>query len=130
MGPSSDDAVAKDFADDDEFLRRIPPWLFDFEKQEIQSWAFSNDKDRDSFSVNWAELSSVEHTTQGHQGFGVASLTAHDFRIEEQVILHTRKPDNVAHCDVVGEKPKARQRKLRNMAMDKLLLQPERLDSS
>ena len=110
MGPSSDDAVVKDFADDDEFLRRIPAWLFDFEKQEIQSWAFGNDEGSDRFSVNWAELSSIEHTVQGHPGFGVASLTASDFRIEEQDILHTPSPDNVAHCDVVGEKSSARTR--------------------
>ena len=121
--PIHDESAVERFAEFEEFLRRIPPWLYDFDKQEVQSWAFANDDEYpDRFSVNWEKHSSVEHTLEGHSGFGVVSLTAGLLYSEKQEILHTPQTDSFAHCDVIGEKKKARQRRLRNSA--KLLQQP------
>lgn len=129
MCPSSSPEYSPvDFSDNDEFLRRIPPALFDFERQEIQSWAFSNDKDSNSFSVNfWNETSSVEFILENHTGYGVVSFT-YDFlhNVEEQEVVFAECDSNPAHCDVVGEKNKRRQRRLRNMAMANLLLLPHK----
>ena len=117
-----------DFSDNDEFLRRIPPALFDFKRREIQSWAFSNDKDSDSFSVNfWDETSSVEFIVENHTGYGVVSFT-YDFlhKVEKQEVVFAECDSNPAHCNVVGDKNKTRQRRLRNMAMTNLLLLPQK----
>ena len=129
MCPSlSDERSLSEFSDNDEFLRRIPPALFDFEKQEIQSWAFSNDKDSNSFSVNFRnEISSVEYIVENHTGYGVVSFT-YDFlhNDEQQEVVFSKCDSNPAHCDVVGEKNKKRQRRLRNRAMANLLLLPQK----
>jgi len=111
------------FHDDEQFLRRIPHYQFNFEKQEIRSWAFANHPETpDRLSVNWKRLSSVEQTSKVEPGFGVASITAKVCYREDQVIEHRPEKDNHAHCDVIGEKNKARRRRLRNAA--RLLLPP------
>ena len=112
------------FDDNEQFLRKILPVWFDFEKQEIQSWAFDNHpRTPDRMSVNWANLSSVEHTANADSGCGVASITAKVCYQEKQDIEYTPQEDNPAHCDVVGRKNKTTMRRLRNSAV--LLLAPK-----
>ena len=103
--PIHDESSIERFAESEEFLRRIPPWQYDFDRQEIQSWAFANDDEYpDRFSVNWEKHSSVEHILEGHSGFGVVSLNAGFLYPEMQEILHTPQTDSFAHCDVIGKK--------------------------
>ena len=111
------------FQDTEQFLRKILPDWFDFELQEIQSWAFDNHPlTPDRMSVNWAKLSSVEHTAVDPE-CGVASITAKVCYQENQVIERSPKEDNHSHCDVVGRKTKSIMRRLRNAAV--LLLAPK-----
>ena len=123
--------VPNPFSGDEEFLRRISPSHFNFSTQEIQSWAFDNlDDTPGRMSVNWSGLATVQETVQDHPGFGVASITARSCYDEKQGIEYTPVKDhpslrdNPAHCDVVGDKPKGVQRRLRN-SVKALLLRPE-----
>ena len=108
--------------DDAVMLRRIPHWQYDAQKGTIHSKAFANDRDKvkrtlsDRHSVNWEELTSVEATLVGHEGFGVASLPASAYRQQKQEIEHSPECDNYGHCDAVGKKTASTQRSLRNQA--------------
>ena len=118
-----------DVPDDGVMLRRIPPWLFNSEKGTIFDKAFANDRvegrTTDRHSVNWEEHTSVENTLAGHQGFGIAAMTAQEYGEENQSIEHSpdRKQDNYGHCDAVGAKTARVQRRLRQKA--ELLVRPE-----
>ena len=78
-------------------------------------------------SVNRMCLSSAEQTLCGHTGYGVVSLRADVMYNENQQILHTPTEDNVAHCDVVGAKPKSVRRRLRNSA--RLMVAPANMQA-
>ena len=119
--------IADPFTAEEEFLRRIPPIHFDFDKGRIYSSAFDNRSGTDRMSVNRMRLSSAEETLCGHPSYGVASLTADVIYKENQQILHTPTEDNVAHCDVVGTKPKSVRRRLRNAA--RLVVAPAKLQA-
>ena len=108
------------FNDNEHFLRRILPQWFNFDTQEIQSWAFANHPlTPDRMSINWEKLSSVKQTAVD-PGSGVASITAKVCYQENQDIEHTPQEDNPSHCDVVGLKNKTIQRRLRNAAVLRL----------
>jgi hypothetical protein len=107
----------------EDFLRRVPWYQFNFEKQEIFVLAFRNHHSTpDRLSVNWAIHSSVKQTAEVLPGSGVASITAEVCYREKQEIEHTPEEENYAHCDVIGDKPSSVQRRLRNAA--RLLLPP------
>lgn len=111
------------FDDDTDFLRGIHPDWFNFQTQQIESWAFDNHPQTPNrMSVNWAEISSVEETIKYNPSCGVASITAKVCYQENQEIEHTPQDDNPAHCDVIGRKTLAIKRRLRNAAI--LLLAP------
>lgn len=99
-----------DVPNDAVMLRRIPCWQYDAETGSIHSKAFANDKDKidrtptNSHSVNWEELTSVEATLVGHEGFGVASLPASAYKQLCQEIKHSPECDNYGHCDAEGKK--------------------------
>lgn len=112
------------FRDDDDFLRRIPHWQFDFDTRRVLPFAFKLFR----LSVNWSKYATVDQTVEGHQGWGVASITALDCYSAGQDIEYKPQPDNLAHCDVVGEKTNRIQRRLNKAA--KLLLFPTRPDSA
>ena len=103
-------------------LRRISSLQYDAKKGTVHSKAFVNDKDKvtkersDRHSVNWEELTSVEDTLVGHEGFGVVSLPASLYRQHKQDINHSPVCDNYGHCDAVGDKPGRTQKSLRDQA--------------
>lgn len=117
-----DERSARDFAPDDEFLRRIP---LDCVKPDgsLASKAFANSTNTDRMSVNYALLSSIEHTLTGYTGFGVTSITAELCWTLNQKVERTPNEDNPAHCDVVGPKPQSVRRRFARSA--KLLHRPE-----
>lgn len=94
----------------DQFLKRVMPDHWNWEKNRPNSGAFTNPE----MSTNWSALSSVEHTIQGHPGYGVVSLTRDNCYKENQKVKYTPIKDdpktlgNPAHCDIVGEKTKGR----------------------
>ncbi len=115
--------------DDDSLLRRIPPWLFDYENRKVYVKAFANPKlssgeQSDRFSVNWNRYATIEETLDGYDDFGLASITAARCRAEQQAVKHTpdAKSGNPAHCDVIGAKTAGVQKRLRNAA--ELLVPP------
>ena len=109
------------FEDGEEFFRRIPHWEYDFQNGSIHDRAFKNDRldtgeDSGRLSVNWRRLITLEETLEGHVGFGIAVITARACYDEVQTIEETPRSNNPAHCDIVGSKPKPRQRRLRKAA--------------
>lgn len=101
--------------DEDQFLRRIPPWHVK-PTGEISSAAYQNDPGENSFSTNWLKFSSVEATLRDHQDFGVASIQARLCWDLKQEIEWTPKDDNTAHSDVIGHKTESIHKKFRNGA--------------
>ena len=87
----------------DEFLRRVHPEQLNPEDGTVSTAAFTPER----MSVNWSDLSSVEDTLIGHEGWGVVSFTAALCWGRNQAIEHTPAVDNEAHCDVVGKKTTA-----------------------
>lgn len=103
------------FEPQDQFLRRISPlWLKAPDK--VSSAAFHNAKGTDRMSVNWLALSSVEHTLSGHPGYGVASITAALCYSLQQQPVYSPEEDNVAHCNIVGDKTDAISKRFRDGA--------------
>ena len=98
----------------DRFYKRIRPEDWNKAEGRPNSGAFRAPE----MSVNWAALSSVDHTIEESPDHGVVVLTAKVCIDEEQVIKYTpvkddpKLPDNIAHCDVVGLKGKSRGRQL------------------
>ena len=83
----------------------------------MSSAAFDNDPDTpDRMSVNWLKLSSVAHTLSGFPHWGVASITAALCYSLKQQPIRSPAVDNVAHCDIVGQKNLRIRRALRNGA--------------
>ena len=107
-------------------LRRIPPWLFDFQSNSIHAKAFANDRRNEhytnSHSVNWQEYTSAQETLKGHPGFGVAELSALHYRTQDQEIKHTPTKCNYGHCDVEGRKSAGVKKRLKKKA--KLVVRP------
>ena len=103
------------FVPNDKFLRRIPWWHLK-KTGEISSAAFQNDRGTNSISTNWMKLSSVLETLRGHDGFGVASITAELCWGLAQIIEWEPAEDNVAHCDIVGRKTESITKKFRDGA--------------
>ena len=105
-----------DFAEEDEFLRRIPPWEYDHARRKLNSSAFRNDdEETKAFSVNCRRWATEAQTLNGFDGWGLAVLRTDQIRSEAQDVVHTPQETNYAHCDVVGEKTKTVRRNLRNM---------------
>jgi hypothetical protein len=108
------------FVANDKFLRRIhPDWL----KQtgQISSAAFDNYR----MSTNWMKLSSVEETLSGFENYGVAAVSANLCWSLKQKIESTPVENNVAHCDIVGNKTESIKKKFRDGA--EYLVLPKKL---
>ena len=107
-------------------LRRIPPWLFDFQSNSIHAKAFANDrrngKYTNSHSVNWQKHTTIQETLKDHPGFGVAALSVADYRTQNQEIVHTPQVHNYGHCDAEGRKSAGVKKRLKRKA--KLVMQP------
>lgn len=118
------------FNGQDEFLRRLHPDWWNWDEDRLTTSAFYNHRETpDRLSVNWSELSSVEHTVESHHGYGVASLKGYVFYTAPipQDIEYTPNDNNEAHCDVIGDKKrKSVRRYMRDRA--EVLLKPTRID--
>jgi hypothetical protein len=94
----------------DQFLKRVRPEDWNWEKERPNSGQFTNPK----MSTNWSALASVQQTTAGRPDHGVVSLTRDDCYQEGQAIKYgpikddPDEPDNPAHCDIIGEKKRGR----------------------
>ncbi len=108
--------------DDDEFLRRLHPNDYDHDRGLVFARAFENDDGSDRFSVNCRRWTTNDLTLAGHSGFGLLALTHQHFKQEDQTVVHTAQGGNSAHCDVIGDKPIARRRRLRGYAGDPIVL--------
>ena len=115
-----DETVA--LRDDDEFLRRLHPTEFDYERGLVFSSAFKNAPGSDRFSVDCRRLTTNDLTLAGHSGYGLLALSHQHFKQEEQTVDHVPQDKNPAHCDVIGPKPPARRRRLRDLAGDPIVL--------
>ena len=92
------------FPDDEEFLRRIPHFQFNYQTGRPHSKAFRDA----SLSVNRRRLTTIEDTQNDPAlsgDVGVVSLTAKLCYDNRQLIIETPTSTNRAHCDVVGPKP-------------------------
>lgn len=117
-------------ADDDRLLRRIfPDWWVPDEKasgMRLSTAAFDDYPDGSPMSVH---LGSVlerlglpnESVLRGHEGYGLAELSAGTVRSLGQGIVRMPEPDWPAHAGVVGRKTYSVQKKLRQ---DAILLVP------
>jgi len=94
------------FSAHDTFLRRIHPQHYDRNTGKVSSAAFQNTSGTNRMSVDWTQLSTVEDTLSGYEGFGVASISADLCWSLSQQVERVPLQGNPAHCDVVGEKPK------------------------
>jgi hypothetical protein len=96
----------------------------------LRETAFKNPKDRVDMSVQLgdrlAELGkSPEDVLEGHDSsFGLAALRTKVVRDEEQAVERTPRPDDLAHGDVVGEKPTGRRKRFAEAACWAVTPQP------
>jgi len=100
-------------------LRRIPPRHFHFDENlgrvRPSSAAFEDDEDGDPMSVYredviHSEGGEASRVLVGYGGFAVASLTAGQFRSRTQTVFSDPLPEESAHCEICGPKPKATRR--------------------
>ena len=123
MGAADD--CARNFPDDpavaDEvkLLRRIPERHFHFDNNlgriRPSSAAFEDDQDGDPMSVYRqdvieSEKGDIERVMIGHEGYGLASLTAGQVRSKLQTVFPAPLPDESSHAKVCGPKPRGTRR--------------------
>lgn len=103
-------------ADGEELLRRIPSRHFVFDqrlgRKRLSSAAFEDDDDGDPMSVYRKAVihdggGSVCRIMAGHEGYGLAGLTAAQFRAKQQTVCAAPLPREPAHAQVCGPKPKS-----------------------
>ena len=108
---------ADTFADEEQLLTRIPDFQFNFVTGKPHSKAFKNPRGSRRMSVDRARLSSVEQTLKGHPHYwGVYAITDGACRTQGQEVEYTPQDENLAHCDVVGDKPGSVSKALRDAA--------------
>jgi hypothetical protein len=122
----SSDEDDQSIADDAELYRRVPPEHCRFigGEVEVREGAFKNfpHPELKRMSVvlgdRLAELERDPRTIlKGHEHCGVVVLRAGPLRHdEEQKLQRTPKPEELAHGDVVGDKPASRKKRLAAMA--------------
>jgi hypothetical protein len=100
-------------------LRRIPRWHFYLDPRlrrfRPSSAAFEDDEDGDPMSVYRhdvidAEGGDVRRVMIGHNGFGLASLTAGQFRVKNQTVHSKPLPSESSHAVICGSKPEGLRR--------------------
>jgi hypothetical protein len=106
-------------ADSSGLLRRIPPKHFYFDKN-LGRWrpssaAFEDDDDGDPMSVyRWdvidSEGGNFRRVMTGHKGFGLAALTAGQFRSKHQTVCPEPLPEESSHTKICGPKPRPTRR--------------------
>ncbi len=112
------DAVPADdvsIADTVLLWRRIHPEWYILDENtggfRITSQAFQNYPETSEMSVCIAdECASTEDLLVGHDGFGIAALTAGQCRACDQVVVRAPEPELPAHCHVVGSKGRKQRR--------------------
>lgn len=129
---STPDDCARRFPDDPtvadqaELLRRIPPRHFVFDegigRVRPSSAAFEDDADGDPMSayrrdIVDSETGGLQRVMAGHAGFGLASLTARQFRFEQQTICPDPLPEESSHAKICGPKPHSVRRRLAKQAI-------------
>lgn len=101
-------------SNEEDLLRRIPPWHF-FTDSNLgglvrpSSAAFEDDDDGDPMSVYLSSVLVAEQrepnsVLTGHQGFGLASITAGLARECNQTVHPDPLPDETSHAVVCGDK--------------------------
>ena len=100
-------------ADRTDLLRRIPPWHFVADQNlgviRPSSAAFEDDDDEDPMSVYLAQVVAAEgrqasSVLAGHDGYGLASITAGLVREKGQTVHPDPLPDETSHAVVCGDK--------------------------
>ena len=99
-------------SDKDRLLRRIPPYQYVADRNtgnmRVSSAAFSDNRlSVDLLAVLEATGKGFEAALIGHDGFGLASITAGLARECAQVVVREPLPDNKAHALVVGKKTRS-----------------------
>lgn len=102
----------------DELLRWVHPALYDQVSESLDPAVFKNfpNPEFNRCSANWAECSTVHHTIRGRPGHGVASIRVQVCWEEEQEVERAAEENNPAHCNIVGDKPGSRRRRLAKAA--------------
>lgn len=111
MTASEDDPS---IADDEVLLRRITPSWVEYNaanplQSRITSQAFQNYRDTDTMSIHilsvlHANGQDVASILAGHEGYGVAAITAGHFRSCGQGVVRAPTAAEPAHGHVVGPK--------------------------
>jgi hypothetical protein len=115
MVPDEDDPTIEN---SDALWRRIPPFMVVPDQNlgisRPSSQAFKDHPDGSAMSVELASVLKLhglgqEHVLAGpqHAGFGIAAVTAGLARECRQGIVRKPTPDNPAHAEVFGDKPKS-----------------------
>lgn len=111
--PSLDDASISDAA---ELWRRIVPiWWVPDEKtggRRLSSQAFENSRDGSGTSVVLCAESSEEEVLRGHDGYGLAMLTAGSARAAEQGVRRVPIDGVRGHAQIEGDKRRPRIKKM------------------
>ena len=112
-------------SDDVPLLRRIPHWHFYFDtksgRMRPRSAAFEDDDDGDPMSVYRKDIidldkDDVRRVMVGHAGFGLASLTAGQFRSKDQTVFPNPLPEESSHTKICGPKTGSNRRWFAKMA--------------
>jgi hypothetical protein len=100
-------------------MRRVPPRHFCFDRN-LGRWrpssaAFEDDDDGDPMSVYRrdiiaAEGGPIQRVMAGHEGYGLAPLTAGQVRSKEQTVHPDPLPAESSHTHICGEKPRPTRR--------------------
>ncbi len=115
ISPATDDPTITVEA---ELWRRIHPdwWIKDHGTgiYRLASAAWENAPHTNALSVTIADETAGEHVLlDGHQGYGVAAITAGLARANHQVIARFPTQEDPAHAHVIGNKPKSVRNALR-----------------
>lgn len=97
-----------DILDSEELFRRIHPswWIWDDKigGHRLSSQAFENSRDGSGTSVVLSSESSREQVLDGHQGYGLAVLTAGSARAAEQGVRRVPIENVPGHAQIEGRK--------------------------
>ena len=123
--------------DDAALWRRIPPWHFvpdgNLGRVRPSSAAFEDHPDGTPMSVLLAEIVAqtrrrAEDILAGHEGYGLAAITAGLARDYGQGVARKPSRDEPAHAEVFGKKPKPVRKRLAK-GSEWVLPPPDRLAS-
>ena len=85
----------------------------------VHALAFGNDRGTDRHSVSrekYTSAGTLRNLADEPERFGVAALAVADYEEKDQVVQHTPIPNDLGHCDAIGDKTKTVKNYLRKRA--------------